>query len=190
MNIKEIKASKAQGHKRTEDAKNNRKANKETKKGAFKAIYWWSLAGWAKGAPGLQSLPVSLDQVSVSSFSSSSLSSFLPFSLNKMSTVPHCCCDYTLPLLVRTPPPPEPLRPSPFMGLPASPPTKLCLPLALSLGVCVPFSWWTAWRFQWLQSKVQGLISNRSHQSLRFQLTGGRCLHCVLKRHCLFTRKK
>ena len=33
MNIKEIKASKAQGHKRAEDVKNNnRKVNKETKK--------------------------------------------------------------------------------------------------------------------------------------------------------------
>lgn len=43
------------------------------------------------------------DQVSVSShtFSSSSLSSFPPFSLTTNAYCSSCCCDHTLPLLVR-----------------------------------------------------------------------------------------
>ena len=64
------------------------------------------------------------DQVSVSSrtFSSSSLSSFPPFSLTTNAYCSSCCCDHTLPPPCETPPPPGPLRRVPSWDLGRCPP--------------------------------------------------------------------
>lgn len=116
--------------------KNNRKANKETKKRVHLKLFTDGhlLAEQRGHTWPLQSLPVPLDQVSVSPFSSSSLSSFLPFSLNTNVYCSSCCRDDTLPLLVRTPPPPEPLRRVPLWDLERCPPRSFacCLPRPLA----------------------------------------------------------
>ena len=120
MNIKEIKASKAQGHKRAEDAKNQQKSQQRNKKkGAFKVIYWWSLAGWAKGAYLTPSVTAHSSWPSISFFFFFFLTVKLPslFSEYKCLLFLLLLCDDTLPLLVRTPAPPEPLRRVPLWDL-------------------------------------------------------------------------
>ena len=155
--------------------KTTEKPKKKPKKGAFKAIYWWSLAGWAKGAYLAPSVTARFSWPSISFF----FFFFLTVKLPSLFSEYKCLLFLLLLWLHSSSPRENPSTSwasasSPFMGPWVLPPTKLCLPLAPSLGVCVPFSWWTGWRFQWLQSRLPGTQVNiGSHQSLCFQLTGG-----------------
>lgn len=190
MNIKEIKASKAQGHKRTEDAKTTEKPTKKPKRVHLKLFIDGHLLAEQRGHTWpLQSLPVSLGpSISFFFFFSSSLSSFLPFSLNTNVHCSSCCCDYTLPLLVRTPSTSWASAES-LYGPWALPPTKLCLPFALSLGV-PSILLMDGLKISVTSVKVTGTQVNiGSHQSPR-PAHGRRGVSIVYLTACyLFTRK-
>lgn len=168
------------------------KLTKKQKKGAFKAIYWWSLAGWAKGAL------LAPSGTARSSWPSISLCLYLFFFLTVK--LPSLFSDYkcllflllhTLPLLVRPPPPPEPLRRVPSWDLGRCPPRSFacCLPRPLARACILLMD---GLKISVTSVKVTGDTSKHQISSITtLPAHGKRGVSIVYLTACyLFTRKK
>ena len=150
------------------------------------------------GTPGgpLQSPPIPLDQLSAGScviflllLHHQNLLPFCPqhrllsFFLSALTTCSLFLWKLTPPLDVS--------EAHPFIG-PCIPPfTKLYLPFQpMSLGMCVSFSWYTGWRFQWRKSKVKEGTSKHWMLSIATFIAGGEELSLGTEQLVTYSQEK